>query len=421
MAQMKLHGKSIAAYEDIDIDALLATLTEEELEELGTELIDPDDTHIPPSERCRYKTDKQPTGPFNRKALLDFIEKKAREEKDWDEAKPYKKEIRGKIWKRKEEAKVQINDDVHIDTEWDEVLAQATEEELVDLAAILGFHGMLNQTQYHQAFVDNDDSGKKPGAGFQGIAKHQDFKLFDDAPPNDTDVDASLKQIKDNDPSLKELNLNNIKNISIDRLIEFGEALKTNTNLEKFHLANTRASDKVAKVFAESLKSNKTLKTLNVESNYISGQCIVLLLEAINENQTVTELRVANQRPSLLGNKVEMRIAELVRVNITLMNLGIFMESPARVLVQEYLKRNKDNERRGRVGKDLIEAPEPKQLFKRRNESLEDTFKSDSYKITAPKPRDEPKPAVKEESEEEDEDDDDDDETESSEEEEEEE
>ena len=42
MAQFKLHGKDLKAYEDIDVDALLATLTEEELEELGTELIDPD-------------------------------------------------------------------------------------------------------------------------------------------------------------------------------------------------------------------------------------------------------------------------------------------------------------------------------------------------------------------------------------------
>lgn len=53
------------------------------------------DSHIPPSERCAYKTDKKPTGPYNRKHLIDFLEKKAREEKDWDEVKPYTKEIRG--------------------------------------------------------------------------------------------------------------------------------------------------------------------------------------------------------------------------------------------------------------------------------------------------------------------------------------
>ncbi len=42
MAQPKLFGKDLSAYDDIDIDELLQTLSPEELEELGTELIDPD-------------------------------------------------------------------------------------------------------------------------------------------------------------------------------------------------------------------------------------------------------------------------------------------------------------------------------------------------------------------------------------------
>ena len=57
--------------------------------------IAPQDTHLPPSDRCRYRTDKLPTGPYDRKALLDFLEKKGLEEKDWEEARPYIKEIRG--------------------------------------------------------------------------------------------------------------------------------------------------------------------------------------------------------------------------------------------------------------------------------------------------------------------------------------
>lgn len=53
------------------------------------------DSMVPPCDRCRYKTDKLPTGAYNRKRLLDFLEKKAREEKDWEEEKPYTKEKRG--------------------------------------------------------------------------------------------------------------------------------------------------------------------------------------------------------------------------------------------------------------------------------------------------------------------------------------
>jgi len=42
MAHTKLYGKDLKAYQDVDLDALLAKLTDEELEELHTELIDPD-------------------------------------------------------------------------------------------------------------------------------------------------------------------------------------------------------------------------------------------------------------------------------------------------------------------------------------------------------------------------------------------
>lgn len=42
--------------------------------------------------------------------------------------------VSGKIFKPKEEVKTQVNDDESVETEWDEALAAATEEELVDLA-----------------------------------------------------------------------------------------------------------------------------------------------------------------------------------------------------------------------------------------------------------------------------------------------
>ena len=50
---------------------------------------------VPPSERCAYICKKEATGPFNRKQLLEFLEKRAREEPDREDAKPYKKETRG--------------------------------------------------------------------------------------------------------------------------------------------------------------------------------------------------------------------------------------------------------------------------------------------------------------------------------------
>ena len=44
-----------------------------------------------------------------------------------------------------------------------------------------------------------------------GVAKHEDFKLFEKEPINETDVDDALSRLKSNDSSLTELNLNNLK------------------------------------------------------------------------------------------------------------------------------------------------------------------------------------------------------------------
>lgn len=47
--------------------------------------------------------------------------------------------VTGKVWKPQVEDKIQVNEDVRIETEWDEVLASATEAELVDLAGNIEF------------------------------------------------------------------------------------------------------------------------------------------------------------------------------------------------------------------------------------------------------------------------------------------
>ena len=44
-----------------------------------------------------------------------------------------------------------------------------------------------------------------------GAAKAQQLKVVPDEAPNPTDVEESIQKLKDNDPKLKTLNLNNIK------------------------------------------------------------------------------------------------------------------------------------------------------------------------------------------------------------------
>ena len=49
------------------------------------------------------------------------------------------------------------------------------------------------------------------------------------------------------------------------------------------------------------------------------------------------------QRPSILGHRVETKIADLVEKNHSLKKFGIFMEIPgSRLRVLEYVQRNND-------------------------------------------------------------------------------
>jgi len=396
-APMKLYGKDLKEYDNINLDDLLSQLTDDQIKELGEELIDPDDSDVPASQRCRYNIEKEPTGPYNRKNLINFLETTAKEEKDWPEIKPFTGEKRGKAFVPKEQAKIVIDEDEGVQTEWDELLANATEEELVDLAAILGFHGMLNQVQYHKAYVDVapdsnasrlglDEDGeidlKKKKSGFQGVAKAEELKPVKEEPPNPTQVEDTLNKVLANDPELKVVNLNNIKNLSLSKLKAFAEALKTNSHVEEFCAANTRVTDGVASVFSEALQVNKNIKRFNMESNYISASGILSLVEAVCKVEVVEELRLANQRPELLGHKTEMAIADLISENPSLIVFGIFLEIPdARVRIHDYLKRNNDRYRLRRIG---IEPPpiekKPKKIFKKRirdGEAAYEQVKSD--------------------------------------------
>jgi len=172
-------------------------------------------------------------------------------------------------------------------------------------------------------------------------------------PPNPTDVEKSIAQVESNDPKLRDLNLNNIKNISSEKFIRLFEGLKSNSSLESLCLANTRLTDAPAKVLGEALTENKTLKVVNVESNFLTPATLRDLIASLYHTQSVVEFRATNQKPEILGVKIEMEIAKLVEENSSLLRLGIAFEIPdARIRVQQHLQRNNDNVRVRRVGGD---------------------------------------------------------------------
>lgn len=168
---------------------------------------------MPPDQRCGYECTKSPTGPLDRKKLIEHINKQAIEAPDEPEFEPFVKgTVRGKKWvppprdQRDVDAEEQIG--IDLGDEYEHALNDATQEEIIDLAAILGFHSMMNQDQYHASLLNK---GQPLGTGWDGITKSSQQKVYPMDPPNNTDVDDSIKRVKDDDAKLIELNFNNIK------------------------------------------------------------------------------------------------------------------------------------------------------------------------------------------------------------------
>ncbi|XP_048354389.1 leiomodin-1 isoform X2 [Sphaerodactylus townsendi] len=180
--------------------------------------------------------------------------------------------------------------------------------------------------------------------------------------------DEPLEKVKNNDPDLTEINVNNSDCINNEILVRFAEALEFNTVVKIFALANTRADDHVAFAIAIMLKSNKTLTSINLDSNHITGKGILAIFRALLQNNALTELRFHNQR-HICGGKTEMEIAKLLKENITLLKLGYHFElAGPRMTVTNLLSRNMDKQRQKRLQeqkqaqqkgekKDFLEVP----------------------------------------------------------------
>ncbi|MBN3306156.1 TMOD1 protein, partial [Amia calva] len=272
---------------------------------------------LPAGMRQKDQTKKSPTGPFQRDSLLAHLEKQAKEHPDKEDLVPYTGEKRGKAWIPKKTVDP-IMENVTLEPELEEALANASDAELCDIAAILGMHTLMSNQQYYEALASSTIVNKE---GLNSVIQSTQYKPVPDEEPNSTDIEETLEKIKNNDPDLLEVNLNNIKNIPVPTLKAYAEALKDNSYVEKLSIVGTRSNDPVAYALADMLKVNATLKCLNVESNFITGNGILALVEALQFNTSLVELKIDNQSQQL-GNKVEMEIASMLEKNTTLLKFG---------------------------------------------------------------------------------------------------
>ncbi|KAF7698756.1 tropomodulin-2 [Silurus meridionalis] len=341
--------KDLEKYKEIDEDEILDKLSEEELKQLESALeeMDPENALLPAGLRQKDQTSKEATGPFNRDKLLHYLEKQALEHKDRDDVVPFTGEKKGKVFVPKQKPLEASKDDVTtLDPELEEALSGVTDTELSDLAAILGVHTLVTSTQSY------DGTSSKDGYD-SNVIKGEKMKPVFDEPPNPTNVEETLQRIKNNDPRLTEVNLNNIKNVPIPTLRDFAKAMERNTHVTKFSLAATRSNDPIAVAFADMLRENKTLRSLNLESNFITGSGVQALVEALKDNDSLSEIKIDNQRQQL-GTTVEMEIAKMLEANTSIVKFGYhFTQQGPRARASAAITKNNDLVRRRRVERDV--------------------------------------------------------------------
>uniref|UniRef100_A0A672RQU1 Tropomodulin-4-like n=1 Tax=Sinocyclocheilus grahami TaxID=75366 RepID=A0A672RQU1_SINGR len=222
---------------DIDEDAILRGLSAEELDKLEYELqeMDPENAMLPAGYRQRDQTKKSPTGPFDRFALMDYLEKEAMEHKDSDDLVPFTGEKRGQI---------PAEEQITLEPELEEALKNATDAEMCDIA---GGHPISTQAPGHHCPCvpwppsPGNPSGRSDQRGlwdFSWSGRADGTRCFSCSVP-------------------------------------------------------------VSQGIAEMLQSNTTLQSLNIESNFITAQGMMAIIKALKENSTLTEIKIDNQRQKL--------------------------------------------------------------------------------------------------------------------------
>ncbi|KAB1276484.1 Leiomodin-2, partial [Camelus dromedarius] len=384
------YRRGLSKYESIDEDELLASLSAEELKELERELEDIEpDRSLPVGMRQKSLTEKTPTGTFSREALMAYWEKESQkllEKERLGECgkvgratgiKPGSakatvaaciEELEVGVWVAEEdkeeseeelvftETNSEVSEEVYTEEEEEDDEEDDEEEDSEEEGRTAGNEKGINGTVHYEG-VDSDSSRPKTFKsqieniqltnGHSGRSTESPAAIHPCGNP--TVIEDALEKVKNNDPATTEVNLNNIENITSQTLARFAEALRNNTVVKTFSLANTHADDSAATAIAEMLRVNRHITSVNIESNFITGKGILAIMRALQHNAVLTELRFHNQR-HIMGSQVEMEIVKLLRENTTLLRLGYHFELPGpRMSMTSLLTRNMDKQRQKRM------------------------------------------------------------------------
>uniref|UniRef100_A0A3Q3JX33 Leiomodin-3 n=1 Tax=Monopterus albus TaxID=43700 RepID=A0A3Q3JX33_MONAL len=354
--------KWMVEVEEVDEEELLATLSPEELQELESELayLDPD-INIPIGLRQKDQTAKAPTGTYDRDALLKYWEddnKKLRQDEKV-ESNPGQ----GRWPDRSRGERVSVastnasktlkSSSCHCPNKGKTTLNVCATNDL-KVEKIEKKIECKKETLIRSKCSQNNGLSQS----LRTETANQNLNVSSDRPSgNPVIIDKALEQILGDDPTVTEVNLNNVEDIAQETLLRFAEALCINTHVQVFSLANTHADDRVAFAISKMLIENCSIRSLNIESNFVSGQGILALLAALQHNRTLVELRFHNQR-HICGGRVEMEMVQLLRENTTLLKLGYQFDLPGpRMTATSILTRNQDQQRQRRLQQKKEQSP----------------------------------------------------------------
>ncbi|XP_030641063.1 leiomodin 1a (smooth muscle) [Chanos chanos] len=238
-----------------------------------------------------------------------------------------------------------------------------------------------------------EDLDPRDDESVQSDDEEEEDEEEDDYDDEDEDLDSDtgssmfddlLEQVRNDDPDLTEVNVNNSDAIKTDTLIQIAEGLRANTHVKTFALANTRADDHVAFAIASTLRNNTSLTGINLDSNHLTGKGIIAIINSLERNATLTELRFHNQR-HICGGKTEMEMAKVLRDNTSLLKLGYHFElAGPRMTMTNILSRNMDRQRQRRLQeqRQAQQQTQPAQPSQPSNEDKKNLAKPSKQKPT---------------------------------------
>jgi len=175
--------------------------------------------------------------------------------------------------------------------------------------------------------------------------------MAEEKSPTEEDYRKKLEQVKSNDSSLTNLNLNNLEGSKPEWMNDLIDALLANTHVQVVQLANCGVNNEGAKRLSELLHKNAVITELNVETNKIGADGIKAIAEALEANTALKEIKLTNQAQPA-GNEAEQRLAKALDVNTTLQKCTITIkDTSSRNTLDRAITRNREIARKARQTK----------------------------------------------------------------------